>query len=34
MKNFNNITITAFAKPEEDAEKIKQKLIELIPFNL
>ncbi len=34
MKHFNNITITVFAKPEEDAEKVKQKLAELIPFNL
>ncbi len=34
MKNFNNIILTVFYKEDEDFEKIRQKLIELIPFNL
>jgi len=34
MKYFNNIKISVFAKKdEEDHEKIKQKLIELVPFD-
>ena len=32
MKQFNNLKISVFAK--EDHEKIKQKLIELMPFDL
>lgn len=34
MKFANNIRLTVFAKPEEDAAKIKEKLASLIPFSL
>lgn len=34
MKFANNIRLTVFAKPEEDAVKIKEKLASLIPFSL
>jgi len=34
VKLVHHITITAFAKPEEDAEKIKEGLLALIPFDL
>ncbi len=34
MKQFNNIHISVFSYPEEDYEKIKSKLISLLPFDL
>jgi RNA binding exosome subunit len=34
MKWIHRATLTAFAKPEEDAEAIKQGIIALVPFNL
>jgi len=34
MRWIHRATLTAFAKPEEDAEAIKQGIIALVPFNL
>lgn len=34
MKWAHNITITVFAKPEEDIERIRQGLAALVPFDL
>ena len=34
MKIANSIVITVFAKEEEDADKIKEKLKSLIPFDI
>ena len=34
MKSFTNITVSVFAKPEEDALKLKDGLLALIPLNL
>lgn len=34
MKTFNSIAVSVFAKPEEDAAKLKEGLLALIPLNL
>lgn len=34
MKHFNTITVSVFAKPEENAELLKKGLLALIPFDL
>ncbi|MEK6849486.1 MAG: RNA-binding domain-containing protein [Nanoarchaeota archaeon] len=34
MKYFNNVAISVFAKPEDDAEKLKQGILALVPLNL
>jgi len=34
MRWIHRATITVFAKPEEDAEAMKQGIISLVPFNL
>jgi RNA binding exosome subunit len=34
MKIANSVKLSVFAKDEEDPEKIKNKFLELIPFNL
>lgn len=34
MKYFNNVTVSVFAKPEENAELLKKGLLALIPFEL
>lgn len=34
MKNFTSIVLSVFAKPEEDAMKLKQGLLALVPFHL
>lgn len=34
MRWVHRITITAFAKPEEDVERIRESIIALVPFDL
>ena len=34
MKLVHNIVISVFVKPEEDYEKIKEKLLSLMPFDI
>jgi len=34
MKNFTSVTLSVFAKPEDDAVRLKDGLLALIPLNL